>query len=127
MIEQQTSLSLCRQLQQSASLSDDKLEYAAAGTASLPSEAAFSSSAEAAQPGPDQAAEALSAGGASPPPPSPFLQHCALTDSSVVVEENRPREYGEPQLQCMYLDSHMDDTGFWASSMHAVQKQLKIN
>lgn len=75
-IQQQTSLSLCRQLQQSASLSDDELEYAAAGTASPPSEAAFGSSAEAAQPGLEQTAEALSAGGASPiprPPPSYYI------------------------------------------------------
>ena len=70
-IEQQTSVSMCRQLQQSASLSDDELEYAAAGTASPPSEAAFGSSAEAAQPGLEQTAEALSAGGASPTPLPP--------------------------------------------------------
>ncbi|KAK9914949.1 hypothetical protein WJX75_002748 [Coccomyxa subellipsoidea] len=49
-IEQHTSLSLCRQLQQSTSLSDDELEYAAAGTASPPSEAALGSSAEASRP-----------------------------------------------------------------------------
>ncbi|BDA43794.1 Translation initiation factor eIF-2B subunit epsilon [Coccomyxa sp. Obi] len=59
-----TSLSLCRQLQQSASLSDDELEYAMAGTASPPSEAAGGRSPEASGPGAEEdAAAALSDGG----------------------------------------------------------------
>lgn len=65
-IEEYTNLSLCRQLQQSASLSDDELEYAAAGTAPPPSEAATASSPEAAEPCADgtveQAAAELSEG-----------------------------------------------------------------
>ncbi len=62
-IEPLTSLSLCRQLQQSASLSDDELEYAMAGTASPPSEAAAGRSPEASRPGAaDQAAAAVSDG-----------------------------------------------------------------
>ena len=65
-IEPLTSLSLCRQLQQCASLSDDELEYAMAGTASPPSEAGIGRSPEASGPGTEEhaaAAAALSDGG----------------------------------------------------------------
>ena len=39
-VERNTSISMCQQLQQSASLSDDELEYAAESAPSPPSEAA---------------------------------------------------------------------------------------